>query len=100
MTLRRLMMVLFLAAVAAMACRTLTPDSAAVHQPISDLELGLRKTAFNDDRVPPSFVFPEDGPGGNDRLPRSYEGAPPLIPHSLEGLLPITSSENYCVLCH
>lgn len=100
MTQRRMLMVLLLTAIAAMACRTLAPDAAPVHPPMSDLDLGLRKTALSDDRVPPSFVFPEDGPGGNDRLPLPYEGAPPLIPHSLEEFLPITSSENACVLCH
>lgn len=68
--------------------------------PVPDRELGLRKTALDDDRVPASFVFPEAMPGENARLPKSYAGAPPLVPHTLDGLLPITRGDNLCVTCH
>lgn len=34
------------------------------------------------------------------RLPRAYVGEPPLIPHSMDGLLPITRDSNACLLCH
>ena len=39
-------------------------------------------------------------PGSAERLPRAYENAPPQIPHSVEGLLPITLSNNACLSCH
>ena len=32
--------------------------------------------------------------------PRAWEGAPPVIPHSLRGLTPITATNNACVRCH
>ena len=67
---------------------------------VPDRELGLRKTALGDDRAPEPFAFLGDAPGGNARLPRSYQGAPPRVPHSLDGLLPITREENWCLLCH
>lgn len=68
--------------------------------PVSDLEIGLRKTALTDDRVPPRAVFTDAAPGSNAKLARAYDGAPPLIPHSLDGLVPIRVSENSCLMCH
>lgn len=67
---------------------------------ISDRDLGLRRTALADDRVPPVVAYTGESPGNNARIPRSYEGAPPLIPHNLEGMGPITREENFCVACH
>lgn len=50
--------------------------------------------------TPDSFSYSQEGPGGSQRFDRSYENAPPLVPHSLEGLLPITKDNNACVGCH
>ena len=38
--------------------------------------------------------------GEAQRYDRSFENAPPLIPHDLEGLIPITADNNMCVSCH
>ena len=38
--------------------------------------------------------------GESKRYDRSFEHAPPLIPHDLEGLIPITADNNMCVSCH
>ena len=97
---RRIVPVILLAAAVAMASRIWMQGGAGDQAPVPDLELGLRKTALTDDRVPPRVVFTDAAPGGNDRLARAYDGAPPLIPHSLDGFVPITSSENACLLCH
>ena len=67
---------------------------------LPDRELGLRKTPLADDQAPPLVVFAGDTPGSNQRVPRTYVGAPPVIPHSLDGLVPITREDNFCVLCH
>ena len=37
--------------------------------------------------------------GEAQRYERSFENAPPMIPHDLEGLIPITA-DNMCVTCH
>ena len=34
------------------------------------------------------------------RFDRSFENAPPFIPHDTEGLVPITKDSNMCVTCH
>ena len=45
----------------------------------------------------PDFKYSEDAPGAASKIERSFENAPPLIPHSLEGLVPITKDNNMCV---
>lgn len=38
--------------------------------------------------------------GTAQKIERSFENAPPFIPHDLEGLIPITRDMNMCVTCH
>jgi cytochrome c-type protein NapB len=38
--------------------------------------------------------------GESEAFERSFPGAPPLIPHTLEDMLPITVSDNECLNCH
>ena len=33
-------------------------------------------------------------------LPRSFENAPPLIPHTVKGMMVITKEHNLCLKCH
>jgi len=44
-------------------------------------------------------TYPTSPPGQAKKLERPYLGAPPLIPHSVEGL-GITRSGNDCLACH
>ncbi len=39
-------------------------------------------------------------PGTSEKVERSFENAPPMIPHSIEGLVPITIKSNMCLSCH
>ncbi len=80
--------------------RGVTADQASAQRPIPDRELGLRKTTVTDDRVPPVFVFTEQAPGEGQRLERAFEGTPPLIPHTVDGFVPITREDNFCAVCH
>lgn len=43
--------------------------------------------------------YTTDEPGSTKPLPRPYPGAPPLIPHSIEGLT-TARGENSCLNCH
>lgn len=63
-------------------------------------QLGLSKTSVADAPVSEVYVYSSMSPGESTRLPRVYDGAPPLIPHSVDGLLPITRDSNACVVCH
>ena len=38
--------------------------------------------------------------GEAQRYERAFENAPPMIPHDLEGLMPITTDNNMCISCH
>ncbi|NPA27998.1 MAG: nitrate reductase cytochrome c-type subunit [Epsilonproteobacteria bacterium] len=69
---------------------------------ISEEELGLRKTAlFSEENVAPvDAKFDAAAPGQAQKFERSYVNAPPLIPHSIEGLVPITKNNNQCLTCH
>ena len=69
---------------------------------ISEESLGLRKTdLYSESKVEPSKVkYDAKAPGAAKVFERSYVNAPPLIPHSVEGLLPITRSNNACLGCH
>ncbi len=38
--------------------------------------------------------------GTSTKFARAYENAPPMIPHDIEGMLPITIDNNQCATCH
>ncbi len=68
----------------------------------SEEEIGLRKSnLYNEElTLKDSVEYSNKTPGESKRIKRSYENAPPLIPHSVEGLLPITGDNNMCLGCH
>jgi cytochrome c-type protein NapB len=39
-------------------------------------------------------------PGEAQTIDRSFENAPPMIPHKVVGLIPITRQNNECLNCH
>ncbi len=69
---------------------------------VDETVLGLRKTSlFQEDNVaPPAVKDDRPAPGTAPRFERAYVNAPPMIPHSVEGLLPITKDNNQCLGCH
>ena len=44
--------------------------------------------------------YNEAKPGDGENIDRSFENAPPLIPHTTNGFLPIKIDNNICVTCH
>jgi len=44
--------------------------------------------------------FSDAQPGKAETFNRSFENAPPLIPHTVEGFLPIKIENNICLSCH
>ncbi len=68
---------------------------------VDETVLGLRKTSlFNEDVKPNDGKFDRPAPGASARFERAYVNAPPMIPHSTDGLLPITKDNNQCLGCH
>ncbi len=68
---------------------------------VSEEMLGLRKTTLFDENVKPAeSKYTNKAPGTAKRYERAYVNAPPMIPHSVDGLLPITKAKNACLGCH
>ena len=70
---------------------------------VSELTLGLRKTDLyseKDETTPVKTDYSRPAPGQSTRFERAYVNAPPMIPHSVDGLLPITKNNNQCLGCH
>jgi len=64
-------------------------------------ELGIRKAPLEKEIItPPKVEYPKAPPGQSKRFERAYENAPPQIPHSIEGMVPITLKNNACLSCH
>jgi cytochrome c-type protein NapB len=74
----------------------------AVDSTYNDNEIGLRKTNLfsEDSTVAAKTSYTKAAPGEAKVYQRSFENAPPLIPHSVEGLVPITAENNSCLSCH
>jgi len=69
---------------------------------VSERALGLRKTdLYNEDKVSGVKTdYSRPAPGSSTKFKRAYRDAPPMIPHSVDGLLPITRENNQCLGCH
>ncbi len=80
----------------------LTIVGCATKGTVSEESLGLRKTnLYAEEGITVAKVeYSKEAPGAAKTIDRSFENAPPLIPHSVEGLLPITKSNNSCLGCH
>ncbi len=69
---------------------------------VSEEALGLRKTDLYTEEKASGVKtdYERPSPGASTKFERAYKDAPPMIPHSLEGLLPITKESNQCLGCH
>jgi cytochrome c-type protein NapB len=68
---------------------------------IGEEMLGLRKaTLYNENVKPAEGNFKRATAGSSDRFKRAFVNAPPMIPHDVEGMLPITGKNNQCLGCH
>jgi len=69
---------------------------------VSERALGLRKSdLYSEDKTTGEKTdYSRPAPGSSTKFERAYRDAPPMIPHSVEGLLPITKNNNQCLGCH
>ena len=70
---------------------------------ISEESLGLRKTnlyAEDKETEGSKTTYNSEAAGTSKKIERAFQDAPPMIPHSVEGLLPITVNNNMCKGCH
>ena len=78
------------------------PAKAKVVEPtISEESLGLRKSTLNNESVNPHGTsYSTEYTGSGHKIQRAFQDAPPMIPHDVEGLLPIKIDNNACLGCH
>jgi len=88
---------LVVAAVLAAGC-----GAASKQQAIDETQISYRNVPLTDEKdvTPPPVEYTKAAPGQAKKFARSYENAPPMIPHSVEGLVPITRKNNACLGCH
>ena len=69
----------------------------------NDKDLGLIEADVKDDAKDLLGAMPtysQAAPGTSEKMERAFENAPPLIPHTVEGFLPIKMENNICFSCH
>ena len=81
----------------------LAEDDLGNKKVVTESRLGLRKTDLyseESDTTGMKTNYSSAAPGTSKRLERAFQDAPPMIPHSVEGLLPIKTNNNQCIGCH
>lgn len=79
------------------------PEEQKVAKPmISEESLGLRKVdLYSEDYAKPEKTsYSKEAPMSGKFINRAFQDAPPMIPHDVEGMLPIQINNNACVGCH
>jgi cytochrome c-type protein NapB len=80
---------------------TAPASSETVKPTISEESLGLRKTTLNNEAVQPAkTTYGKSTAGSGYKIKRAFQDAPPMIPHDVEGMLPVTIKDNQCISCH
>jgi len=57
-------------------------------------------STFEGSAVPDVTSYSKVAAGESKVIERAFENAPPMIPHDIEGMLPITTNNNSCLGCH
>lgn len=72
------------------------------NQTVSEESLGLRKTTIYDESntTADKVMYGTAAAGTSKKIERAFQDAPPMIPHDVEGMLPITINNNMCTSCH
>lgn len=84
------------------AAATVFMVGCATTQTMSEESIGLRKTDLYSENttVGDRTEYIKDAAGTSKMIERAFENAPPMIPHDVEGMLPITINNNACTSCH
>ncbi len=71
-------------------------------QKVDEEAIGLRQTPLLDEvaTVSNETTYSKEVAGGGYKIKRAFQDAPPMIPHDIEGMLPISRSSNACIDCH
>ncbi|MFV0480502.1 MAG: nitrate reductase cytochrome c-type subunit [Campylobacteraceae bacterium] len=77
-------------------------DTKASSKSYTSEDIGIRKTSLFDESgvALQNFEYISTPAGESKNIARSFENAPPLIPHDVEGQMEITRDLNMCTTCH
>ena len=69
---------------------------------ITEASLGLRKTDLysEDTTIAEQTNYNKNQAMSGYKIERAFQDAPPMIPHDVDGMLPITINNNQCTGCH
>ena len=70
---------------------------------VSEESLGLRKTNLYTEGAETTgdeTKYSKAQAGASKTITRAFQDAPPMIPHDVDGMLPITIKNNACTGCH
>ena len=84
------------AAALLVGCYAPTPDTSSN----GDVTALRTNDVLDDNTTLADINWTKPMPGESTRFERSFENAPPLIPHDISDLIPITKDNNMCVTCH
>jgi cytochrome c-type protein NapB len=65
-----------------------------------DIDVYFREGGLLEMTQQPLEVYPDTEAGESERVDTAFPGAPPVIPHTVEDMLPITYDDNECLECH
>jgi cytochrome c-type protein NapB len=88
--------------IAATTLTAILATGCAMSSSVSEESLGLRKTDLYTESTttPDDTQYSKVAAGESKVYERAFENAPPMIPHDVEGMLPITTNNNACLGCH
>jgi cytochrome c-type protein NapB len=75
-------------------------DNVSAAKKVSSEQLSYRSAPLNANVETPKVVYSNAAAGTSKKIKRAFQDAPPMIPHSVEGMLPITKDNNQCITCH
>lgn len=77
-------------------------DTPKVKETYSEEQLGLRNVDLLDENMiaPTKTQYSQSNAGSGKMYKRAFQDAPPMIPHTVEGMIPIKIGNNQCTGCH
>ena len=92
----------FLLVLAAAVTTGMLVVSCAPTKSYTEEDLGLRHETLYDESttVPAHGETTTNEPGESTKFERSFENSPPLIPHDIDGMLPLEVADHICMGCH
>ncbi len=106
-TITKITMGLAAAALLFTGCSEATKATPAQEQKVSktitEESLGLRNTDLYSEKsntMGDKTSYNQSTAGSGYKFKRAFQDAPPMIPHDISGMVPITVNNNQCIGCH